>query len=479
MTSPALTEQPAATELTAASDREEMAHLLRRAGFGASADELDSYVTAGYAETVEALLHPCEETTTYGCYADHDLIDRYFTASVGPRGVEYGWPQWMWRLLTTTRPLQEKMALFWHGLFATGATKYPLPLSAQLQQIEMFRRRGMGGFEELLRCLSRDPAMLFWLDNPSNHKDAPNENYGRELLELFTMGVGNYTEADVKAAARAFTGWGVGPMMPSCYFLGTFPASFRYDESDHDGTDKTFLGHVGAFNGDEVIGIIVKQPATARFIAERVYRFFVADEPDEPGHAEIARLTAVFMETNGDVRSLLRTIFMSDHFRSQQVRYRKVKSPVELMVGTARLSGRWSLPSNDVADLAYNTHFMGQSLLNPPSVEGWHEGEEWIDSAGLIERINCASTEITQPEAPGVARILARVDCADREPFALVDACLEAMGSLRFSTQTRRVLAERFTDTPQPHDRDNPQAVHEHTLELLKAIVATPDYQYC
>jgi Protein of unknown function (DUF1800) len=471
MTSPTLRDYPAPTEPRATSDREEMAHLLRRAGFGASADELDSYVATGYEETVEALLNPSEETATYGCYAGQDLVDRYFTASVGPRGVEYAWPQWMWRLLTTTRPLQEKMALFWHQLFATGATKYPLPLSAQLQQIEMFRHRGMGSFEELLRCLSRDPAMLFWLDNQSNHKDAPNENYGRELLELFTMGLGNYTEADVKAAARAFTGWSVGPMMPSCYFLGTFPASYRYDDSDHDLTDKSFLGHVGAFNGDDVIAIIVKQPATARFICDRLYRFFVADEPDESGRAEIARLAAVFTANDRDLRSVLRSIFMSDHFRSEQVRYRKVKSPVELMVGTARLTGRWSLPTIDVAELAQNVHFMGQSLLNPPSVEGWHEGEEWIDTAGLIERINCVSAEIARPGAPGVRRILERVgNPTGRKPSAWVDACMEAMGSVKLSAQTRQVLAECLSDTPD---------VGEHTLELLKAIVSTADYQYC
>lgn len=469
---------PAPTEASATSDREEMAHLLRRAGFGTSADELDFYLAAGYAETVEALLNPSEETTTYGSYTDHDLVDRYFIASVGARSPESAWPQWMWRLLTTNRPLQEKMALFWHGLFATAA-KYPVPCSALLDQIEMFRHRGMGSFEELLRCLSRDPAMLFWLDNSSNHKDAPNENYGRELLELFTMGVGNYTEADVKAAARAFTGWSVGPMMPQ-FFLGVFPASFVYDESDHDTTDKTFLGLGGDFNGDDVIAIIVKQPATARFIAERLYRFFVADEPDESGRAEIATLADVFRESDGDVRSVLRAIFMSDHFRSQQVRYRKVKSPIELMVGTARLTGRWSLPSNEVAELAYNAHFMGQSLLNPPSVEGWHEGEEWIDSAGLMERINCASTEVARPEAPGVARILQRVaGCADRQPFAWVDACLEAMGSLKLSAATRQILADRFTDTPPPADHGNARAIEEHTLQLLRAIVSTPDYQYC
>ncbi|MBS4728321.1 DUF1800 domain-containing protein [Mycobacterium sp. SM1] len=453
-----------------------MAHLLRRAGFGASADELDCYLAAGYAETVEALLTPRQETATYGCYEDQDLVDRYFTASVGARSPEHAWPQWMWRLLTTTQPLQEKMALFWHGLFATGP-KYPVPCSALLDQIEMFRHRGMGSFEELLRCVSRDPAMLFWLDNPSNHKDTPNENYARELLELFTMGVGNYTEADVKAAARAFTGWGVTPMMPQ-FFLGTFPGSFVYDDSDHDSGDKTFLGHAGAFNGDDVIAIIVRQPATARFICERLYRFFVADEPDESGRAAIAKLAVVFKDTAGDLRSVLRAIFMSDHFRSEQVRYRKVKSPVELMVGTARLTGRWALPTNDVAELARNAHFMGQSLLNPPSVEGWHEGEEWIDSAGLIERINCASAEIARPEAPGVARILERVvDAARRESFSLLDACLEAMGSLRLSAGTRRVLADRLTGSPLLPD--NPEAVREHTLELLRVIVSTPDYQYC
>ncbi|MBV8863414.1 MAG: DUF1800 family protein, partial [Mycobacterium sp.] len=297
-------------------------------------------------------------------------------------------------------------------------------------------------------------------------------------MELFTLGVGNYTQADVTAAARAFTGWSVRPMMPQ-FFLGVFPATFVYDDADHDAGDKTFLDHVGAFNGDDVIAIIVKHPATARFICDRLYRFFVADEPDQTGRAEIGTLAEVFKESAGDLRSVLRAVFLSDHFRSPQVRYRKVKSPAELMVGTARLTGRWSLPTNDVAELAYNAHFMGQSLLNPPSVEGWHEGEEWIDSAGLMERINCASTEIAHPEAPGVIGMLQRIgNCADSQPSAWVDACLDAMGSLTLSPATRQVLAERFADTPLP-DHGDAQAATERTLELLRAIVATPDYQYC
>lgn len=454
-----------------AAEIELMAHLLRRAGFGGTRDELDVYCAAGYEETVEALLHPVPDETSYGHFTDHDLVDRYLTATWSARGPGNARPHWGWRFLTSPRPLEEKIALFWHGIFATGGTKFPLSGVAQLEQIEMFRRHGLGSFETLLLRLSRDPAMLFWLDNQHNHKDSPNENYGRELLELFSLGVGNYTEADVKAAARAFTGWTITPMS-SLNFLGIFPVGFVYDAADHDDGEKTFLGHTGSLGGEDVIRIIAAHPAAARFICTRLYRFFVADTADS---AEIDRLAGVFTAARGEIRAVLRTVFTSEHFK--QMRYRRVKSPVELVFGTTRLTGRFALPDHGVTDLGYDAHYMGQSLLNPPSVEGWHDGEEWIDSACLMERINFASSELGRRDTPGVRRILARVARAGGRlgPAEVVTACLDALGALAVSDRSRAVLEEHVGG---PVDTTTDSA-DDRIVELLQAIVSTPDYQYC
>jgi hypothetical protein len=464
----AATTTPAATR----AEVELMAHLIRRAGFGARRDELDTYCAAGYEATVEALLNPQPDACDYGDFTDHDLVDRYFTASWSARGPGNARPHWGWRMLTSPRPLEEKIALFWHGVFATGGTKFPLSGVAQLEQIDMFRRYGLGRFETLLgQQLSRDPAMLYWLDNQHNHRDAPNENYGRELLELFSLGVGNYTEADVKAAARAFTGWTITPMH-SLNFLGIFPVRFVYDATDHDDGEKTFLGYTGRFDGDDIVRILAAHPAAARFVCGRLYRFFVADTPNE---AEIDRLAGVFTASDGEIRAVLRAIFTSPHFAAPAVRYRRVKSPVELVFGTARLTDRFPLPHHDVTVLGYATHYMGQSLLNPPSVEGWHDGEEWIDSACLMERINFAAAEIGRRDAPGIRRILDRVAAAGPRlpPDAMVDACLDALGALAVSARTRAVLVEHVGDAV------DAAAEPDRVVTLLQAVVATPDYQYC
>jgi len=188
-----------------------------------------------------------------------DLLDRYFIATVEARSPGHAVPQWSWRLATSAKPLEEKIALFWHGLLAVGGIKLDHGLE-MLREVDLFRRHGLGRFRTLLIEISRDPGMMYWLDNQNSHRHAPNENYGRELLELFSMGInekgeGAYTEADVKAAARAFTGWAAKPTMPP-FFLGPFDMEFVFDPNDHDDGEKTFLGRTGRFNGDDIIDII-------------------------------------------------------------------------------------------------------------------------------------------------------------------------------------------------------------------------------
>ncbi len=450
-----------------------MAHLLRRAGFGATRDQIEEYVAKGYDETVEELLHP-----EYSDPHDQDLLDRYFIASVEARSVGHADPQWAWRMATSNKHLEEKIALFWHSLLAVGGIKLDHGLE-MLTEIDLFRRYGLGKFGDLLLEISRNPGMMYWLDNQNSHKDAPNENYGRELLELFSMGIdemgeGAYTEDDVKAAARAFTGWASKPTMPP-FFLGPFPMEFQFDPNDHDDGEKEFLGEVGNWNGDDIVEITVRQRATAEFISRRLYQFFVADDADED---EVQRLADVFEANDGEIRAVLREIFNSDHFKSEAIRYRKVKSPAELVFGVARLTDRFDLPDLDASQLASHTMFMGQFLLNPPSVEGWHEGEEWIDSGALVERINCASTELERRDAPGIQRMVDRVREAgsDLSSMGYVAACLDAMGCIDVSDRTFGLIAEHASGQLEPANEDEET---DRAIEMFQLIASTPDYQYC
>jgi uncharacterized protein (DUF1800 family) len=336
-----------------------MAHLLRRAGFGARRDELDAYCARGYEAAVEELLHPEQAPPL-----DEDIIRRYHVDQNSLMLIESSQAYWLYRIITTRRPLEEKMALFWHGLFATAYGKLN-HAKAVVDQTHTFRRHGLGSFRTLLLELARDPAMIFWLDNKDNHQDAPNENFGRELLELFSLGIGNYTEADVKACARAFTGWtinnadymSVRASRDSIWPHGRLDWQFLYRPGDHDDAPKTFLDQTGRFNGEDVIDILVEQPATAWFIAGKLHQFFVSDTPDEEA---IQALAQEFRRTGGDIRSVLRLLFRSDFFTSDRARLARVKSPAELVAGTARLSGSHQYPEWTIVNLAMDVNFMGQ-----------------------------------------------------------------------------------------------------------------------
>src|SRR5918999_5052283 len=237
-----------------------MAHLMRRAGFGANRDELEGCVAKGYAATVEELLHPDDQPPF-----DDDLPYRYIPYFRMGTGMPSFQCYWMYRMISTRRPLEEKMTLFWHHIFATSYSK--LNRNPQMnKQLQLFRRNALGNFRTILIELSKDPAMIYWLDNCENHNGAPNENYGRELLELFSMGVGmdgqpNYTEQDVKEVARAFTGWTIDDDNVASIPFGKIPWRFRYDSADHEEEEKTILGQTGRFNGEDAIDIICQQPA--------------------------------------------------------------------------------------------------------------------------------------------------------------------------------------------------------------------------
>ena len=457
-----------------------LAHLLRRAGFGATRDELEGYVAQGYGVTVEQLLYP-----ELAPALDEDVLRRYQIDQNSLMLIESSQAYWMYRIINTHRPLEEKMALFWHGLFATAYGKLN-HAKAVVNQTNTFRRHGLGSFATLLLELSRDPAMIFWLDNKDNHKDAPNENFGRELLELFSMGIGNYTEDDVKACARAFTGWtianadymSVRASRDSIWPYGRLDWQFEYLPEDHDDGLKTFLGQTGAFDGEDIIDIICRQPATAWFVGQKLYSFFVSDTPNE---ASIQVLADEFQRCDGDIRSVMRSLFLSDFFKSDAVRLARVKSPTELVAGTARLTGNHRFPEWSIVNLAMDANFMGQEILNPPTVEGWHAGSEWIDTGNLVERVNSAALEISDVTQPGIRAILEgiRSTGADLSPAQFVDACLEYLGQYEIAAKTRQSLvshAERDGDLV--FDRRGAAECSEQRItEMLQLVVATREYQ--
>ena len=453
------------------------AHLMRRAGFGATRDDLEAYASREYEELVEELLNPERFPDV-----DQDLLDRYYGEE-----PEQAWKgNWIYSMVNTRRPLQEKIALFWHHVFATGLFNSRHPPSSTTQ-IEMFRRVGLSDMRTILMALSKDPAMIFWLDNNENHRGEPNENYGRELLELFSMGVGNYTEDDIKMAARAFTGWTFKQPI-SVYPHGFYPAEFLFRDDDHDDSVKSFLGKTGRFNGDDIVNIIVEQPATAKFVSRHLYNFFVADEPQVPAWNEVpARdpeaidtLAKVYHESGGEIRSMLRVLFNSDFFK--EARFKRMKSPTELVAGVIKLAGTYRFPEVGITDYVGSANVMGQHILNPPTVEGWHTGKEWIDSGTLNERVNFAVNEVGDPAKPGIAAIIDRLSASDApvSPGELVDRCLDLLGPLDVSDKTRDSLLRHAEpdgelDLSEESDREDGVA---RVVDMLQLIVATKEYQY-
>ena len=462
-----------------------MAHLLRRAGFGATRQELEAYAEKGYETTVEELQHPDDPQ-----YMPDDLIRRYHVDQSELRVPDCAAPYWLYRMVTTDSPLEEKIALFWHGLFATGERKVN-QVKAVLDQIDMFRRYGLGSFRTLLVQLSKDPAMIFWLDNNDNHGGAINENYGRELLELFSMGIGNYTEDDIKECARAFTGWTLQNAeymvtranKASIWPYGKVAWQFEQRADDHDDGEKTFLGETGRFNGEDIIDIIVKNPAAARFVATRLYQFFVAYEVDQEGEEFIDNvLVPAYFDSDYEVRSVLRVLFNSDHFKLENVRFRQVKSPVELVVGALRLAQELRWPSLEARAAALAAGYMGQELLNPPNVEGWHEGREWINSGALLERVNFASRYLGDVEEPGVRAIIDRLASMDGgvlSPEELVDGCLDLLGPVSVSQSTRKALVSHVAQVGDVElkDREPGDASELRVGEVLRLIVSTREFQ--
>lgn len=369
-------------------DRASAAHLLRRAGFGGTPEEVDRLHAMGLNGAVDwlvdyrtipyepapplidsLLLEPIERAELRAMTPEQREQYREQRRRAEHRTLEQVRLWWIERMVESPRPLEEKMTLFWHGHFTSGMREVRNALFMK-EQNEFLRRRALDNFRELLMGISRDRAMLIYLDGRNNVKARPNENYGRELLELFTLGVGNYTEADIKAAARAFTGW-------------TFnDEGFLFRRRQHDDAVKTFLGRTGRWDGDDIIDIILEQPACARFLSRKLLEFFC--RPDPP-RALVERLAREIRAHKYELKPAMRTLLRSRAFYHPDSRGCLVKSPIEVVVGTLRSLGQ---PAADLPAAARAMAAMGQELMQPPNVKGWDGGTAWINTATLFLRYN-------------------------------------------------------------------------------------------
>ncbi|MED6296112.1 MAG: DUF1800 domain-containing protein, partial [Chloroflexota bacterium] len=405
---------------------------------------------------------------------------------------------WIYRMVMTDTPLREKMCLFWHRIFATAGTKL-IQNRVVVNQINMFRTKGIGRFDDLLLALSKDPAMIMWLDNQDNHGTSINENYGREILELFSMGVGNYDEDDIKETARAFTGWSVvNPEYMSIKMrnntvrpYGYISWQYQYDSEDHDDGEKTILGETGNWNGEDAVRIICENKATAEYIARHLYHFFVADEvpvPQWPHESPrdpkaIQSMVDAYFQSEHSIKSMLESMFKSDFFKSQSARYARIKSPAEMVVGTMRLAGPIQLPSDETYYAQAVCSNMGQALLGPPSVEGWQGGNEWINTGTYVERINFASKVLNNPDKLGVRDIIDRIKVnlgtGAITSDELVSACLEVLGPVDVSVTTEnrlKVFAGKYQELGW-QDEISYEQFDKAALSVIQLIVCTQEYQ--
>jgi hypothetical protein len=447
------------------------AHLYRRAGFGSppvSIDAKESHwtrlqttVSQGMEKSIEQLF-----TGAAGAGEFDQLLDSLGEQIAKSGGSRFGstdpsrlqgW--WLYRMLYTPHPLQERMTFFWHDHFATSVAKVGT-LEPMFRQNQLLRAHGLGKFEPLVRAMGRDPAMVVWLDSNRNSKGHPNENYARELMELFTLGVGNYAERDIQEAARAFTGWGMGG------------GQFAFNASLHDDGQKTVLGQSGPFDGDEIVAILLRQPAAPRFLAGKLYREFVSETP--PAEAVLEPLARQLADSAYDVAACVRMIFRSQIFYSQHAYRQKVKGPVQYVVNLVRsFDGRAQM-----SELAAAMRGLGQALFAPPNVKGWDGGTEWLNTATLLARHNLAWKLVNGKEVEKFKIDPAQL--AQKHGGKKIDEQIDFLAALllqeELAADTRNMLLE-FGRNTSAGDKPQDDSSNPALREIAHAMLTMPAYQ--
>jgi hypothetical protein len=417
-------------------DRRKAAHLLRRTGFGASGGEITRAVEMGLEGTVDSLFDSNAADAQESAFqATFEAVSGTLVGFGGTEGLQ-GW--WLYRMVQTRAPLREKLALFWHGHFATSNEKVENSWLMH-RQIETIRKLGLGNIRDLTLALARDPAMIVWLDGESNSKGHPNENFARELMELFTCGIGNYNETDVREAARAFSGW------------HRDGASFAFRADDHDNGRKRFLGKSGRLDGTDVVDILMQHPATPRTIATKLLRFFACPEP---ASEVIDEASALLVKTRLDVKWFLRELFLSRWFFSDACYRTRLASPVEFVVGSMRTLGA-RRPS---PDLVGHLERMGQRLYAPPNVKGWDGEASWINSSTLAARQSFAEEIAILEDGDNPlgnnANIQSLVPEEINDPATVVDRLADVLLQGDLSPDSRAAIASFLVAPDDEEEKD-------------------------
>ena len=494
------------------------AHLLRRAGFGAEPTAIHSAAQNGLSATTDDLLHPERIPENLD-----DVATLARLTSLLPETKNGGTPTqavkmwWTHRMIASAHPLQEKMTLFWHGHF----TSKDGVMAGDLlyRQNQMLRKNALGNFRSLTLAVARDPEMLRYLNGNQNHKAQPNENFARELMELYTCGIGNYSEDDVKAGARAFSGWNLRG------------EEFTFNTNQHDNDPKTFMGKTGNWNGDDIVDILVALPATARRLCTQIFTYFAYPNP-EP--AIIDSLVQTYFSSGYDIRAIMSQILHSQAFYSDKARLAVIKSPAQYVVGTIRLLGMDKTvelilsdvtPTNDMAanpavipaagatvlqakgrrlgvlaSLPLAMRAMGQDLLAPPTVKGWDGGENWINTSTLLARINFAdvisrSRQMFGGSFPSALEFMQQHALT---PEGWVDYLADTLGPLPITAATRQTLIAYVQSPDLPASRienvqfrpgrrmragrlsdDGPGGLEGRLRGVIPLLMATPEYQVC
>lgn len=478
-------------------------HLLNRAGFGGSPAQIATLVSWGPEKSVEHLLNPDKipfdevKATAF----DHDIMrpvsgeERGEIAMARRKGDEEAVTRlrarrqeaerddrrqmrdiqhwWLKRMIETPRPLEEKMTLFWHGHFATSYRTIEDSYHMFVQN-QLFRKHAVGSYAKLMFEIIRDPAMLKYLNNDDSRKDKPNENLAREIMELFSLGVGNYTEKDIKEGARALTGY-------------TFDDDeFVFKRTNHDSGVKQILGARGALDGDEFVKAILARPACARHMTRKLYRYFVLDYPtgnkpmDAAAAGVLTSLESTFISSRYEVKPLLRRLFLSEHFYQPRIMNEQIKSPTQLVVGGVR---SLNTPARDLGVLADAMNMMGQNIFFPPSVKGWDGGRSWINTATMYIRQNILCFLLTG-RTPSGFDPLAKQETFDPMPL------LDQMG-LSSSSPPEEIAdgVLRFAiGRSEPHNRailvdilrrSGTNVTSDTLTQMFLLVTAMPEYQLC
>lgn len=459
--------------------RAHAAHLLQRAGFGAAPGLLDRFAALTPEEAVESLLkseapQTREESPAFfhAPEADNRLPGNLEPAALRALpeetrrelrqqsnrmnrehlGTATAW--WMDRMIQSPNPFEEKLALFWHGHFATSSQKvraaYPM-----LAQNLLFRDKGLGDWPALIEAVAKDPAMLVYLDNARSTRRSPNENFARELLELFTLGEGHYTEEDIRSAARAFTGWS----------LHLRYWRFQFKPAQADTLPKTFLDQTGSFDGQEIIGLITRSPRASLFLTEKIWRFFASDTPDPEN---IRTLAEHFRQEAYSLRALFHALFLHPAFYAPGVRRNQIKGPVQLL---AQLGRSLEIPAPAPPVWINGTRQLGQTLFAPPSVKGWDGGSAWITASTLARRYSLTEQILRSRNLVDINRILPDRTLSRRE---VRESLFDRFYLDPLRPEDRARIDHHLASAPPPADWTPRDLIH-----ALLPILQSPQYQLC